>query len=177
MSNEFLSHAPNPLGRIYACPSPGGYADPACKPYEGTYIVESLSLPFKSPVIPSLALAAFVCVFFATSAVLLKYGGSRRTAVPVPDAKNDASANQTMGEIRPLESHRMIELELKDYGLLVRQRNTTGRGTKDITLLQSINTTFKPGILNVVMGPSGSGKTLVIPLSFSAFDPNRLSPC
>jgi len=158
--NEFLAHASNPAGHLYACPESAGYVDPACKPYEGTYIVESLGFPFRSLKTPILALVAFVIVFFATSAVLLKYNVPNSTATHVHTTQNTASADDHPISLKQFAGRRSIDLRLRNYGVVVHHRNILWRTTAKSPLLRSINTSFNAGLLNVIMGPSGSGKTL-----------------
>ncbi|KAL8893497.1 MAG: hypothetical protein Q9192_005203 [Flavoplaca navasiana] len=63
----------DPVGHLYNCPAPADFADPACRPFTGAFIVDSLGFSFGSLWIPFLALVAFVLVFIAGSAVLLYF--------------------------------------------------------------------------------------------------------
>ncbi|KAA6413350.1 MAG: hypothetical protein FRX48_03096 [Lasallia pustulata] len=160
--NEFLAHTSNPERQIYDCQEPGGVDNPDCKPYTGIYIVESLGFPFNSLWKPTLTLVAFPLVFFFGSALLLKFQAAHLSISRVrPNEKDHSAKMQNVSWPHP--DVRPISVTLDSYSLAIQKRSLTGRMGIKVSVLKPINTTFEPGLLNVIMGPSGSGKTSLHP--------------
>ena len=160
--NEFLAHTSNPEGQIYDCQEPGGDDNPDCKPYAGSYIVESLGFPFNSLWKPILTLVGFALVFFFGSALLLRFRTAQLSISRVrPNEKDHSAKMQNIS--RPHPNVRPISVTLDSYSLAIQKRSLTGRKSTKVSVLKPINTTFEPGLLNVIMGPSGSGKTSLYP--------------
>lgn len=160
--NEFLAYTSNLEGQIYDCQEPGGVDNPDCKPYTGSYIVESLGFPFNSLWKPTLTLVAFALVFFFGSALLLKFQAAQLSISRVRPNEKDHSAKM-QNVFRPHPDVRPISVTLDSYSLAIQKRSLTGRKSIKVSVLKPINTTFEPGLLNVIMGPSGSGKTSLHP--------------
>lgn len=124
--------------------------------------MESLGFPFNSLWKPALPLVGFTLVFSFGSALLLKFRAAQSSISRVHSDEKDHSAKE-QNVSRPLPDIRTISITLKDYSLTIQKRSLTGRKSTKISVLKPINTTFEPGILNVIMGPSGSGKTSLHP--------------
>lgn len=160
--NEFLAHTSNPEGQIYDCQEPEGVDNSDCKPYTGIYIVESLGFPFNSLWKPTLTLVGFILIFFFGSALLLKFRAAQSSISRLRPNEQDHSAKK-QNVSQPLPDVRPISVTLENYSLAIQKRTLTGRKSTKVSVLKPINTTFEPGILNVIMGPSGSGKTSLHP--------------
>jgi hypothetical protein len=65
-ANEFSGH-------FYDCPLEGGRSNPACKEYDGDFIMASLGLPNNWVWRPILVLLAFAIAFYVGAGVLLKF--------------------------------------------------------------------------------------------------------
>ena len=156
--NEFLAHTSNPEGQLYDCKEPGGFENPACKPYTGVYIVNSLGFPFNSLREPTSILVAMIILFFFGAAILLKF---RRAQLSIsqahPNGKDFSAGEQTISQAHA--DIRGVNVALDNYNLAIRKRSMPWRNSSKVCVLKPITTTFEPGILNVIMGPSGSGKT------------------
>lgn len=160
MYNEFLAHTSNALGQLYDCREPGGFANPACKPFTGVYIVESLGFPFRSLWTPIVALMAFAAVFIMLSAVLFRFHVPDWSSARVHEVELDSLVDEQRDSPKSSTGRRAPEVRLRNYGLCVRNRSVAKMKTTEVPLFKSINATFVPGVLNFVLGPSGSGKTL-----------------
>lgn len=150
-TNEFAGH-------FYGCPSPGGPLDPACKEYTGAYILASLNIPNNWLWRPIIVMLAFVLIFFIVSAVTLHV-----ISVEVEMAKTHTSEiiyseENLKTTSRPGDGNRTINVTLDHFGLVVETKRLF-KSTLTKSIVQNINTTFEPGVLNVIMGPSGSGKS------------------
>ncbi|KAL8801012.1 MAG: hypothetical protein Q9182_004756 [Xanthomendoza sp. 2 TL-2023] len=163
-ANEFVGHTSNSVGRVYGCPAPEGISDAACEEYTGAYVMRSLGFPPDWIVRPILVLLAFTVVFYLGAAVALKYkkvglgiSRARRTELDTSLGREDLAAHS-------LDGRRTVRVNLQSYSLDIQKRSWSLRKSEKKSILKSVNTTFEPGILNVIMGPSGSGKTSLLNL-------------
>ncbi|KAF1835024.1 hypothetical protein BDW02DRAFT_496945 [Decorospora gaudefroyi] len=152
-ANEFT-------GSFYDCPFEGGRSNPACKEYDGDFVMDSLGFPDNWIWRPILALVGFAIAFYIGAGVLLKFWNAEIAMARARPSNKDASAGkEKMGERAP-EGVRTIDIRLEGYGLDVEKRSLRQRWTKHI--LNPLTADFQPGSLNVIMGPSGSGKTSLL---------------
>ena len=156
--NEFLAHTSNPEGQLYDCKEPGGFQDPACKPYTGVYIVDSLGFPFRSLREPTLVLVSMILLFFFGAAILLNFRRAQSSISQTrPNVKDFSAGAQAISQPHP--DIRGVSVALDKYSLVIQKGRMLWTNSSKVCVLEPITTTFEPGILNVVMGPSGSGKT------------------
>ncbi|KAL8695849.1 MAG: hypothetical protein Q9224_003117 [Gallowayella concinna] len=163
-ANEFVGHTSNSVGRVYDCPAPGGMLDAACEEYTGAYVMRSLGFPSDWIVRPILVLLAFTVAFYLGAAVVLKY---KKVGLGISRARPtelDTSLGREDLRAHSLDRRRTIEVNLQNYSLDIQKRTWFLRRSEKKSILKSINTTFQPSILNVIMGPSGSGKTSLLNL-------------
>ncbi|KAG9249172.1 ABC transporter-like protein [Calycina marina] len=153
-ANEFV-------GNFYACPYEDGAANPACKDYTGSYIMESLGFPEEWLVVPICALLGFVLLFHTCAFVGLRYKKVHMTIAHQRNVDTDLSAGKEKMAARSIEM-RTIDIGLDNFALDLERRTAFGRKLPTKTILNPITTTFKGGLLNVIMGPSGSGKTSLL---------------
>ena len=161
-ANEFIGHTSSPTGELYACPESGGASNPACAQYTGTYIMGSLGLPKNWIWRPILFLAAYVFAFYAGAGLILKFLKQEIGVSKAQNTEADIAAGKEDLQARSPEELRRLEITLTEYTLKVQRRH--GLRSQGITksILRSVNATFLPGQLNVIMGPSGSGKTSLL---------------
>ncbi|KAI4226498.1 MAG: hypothetical protein L6R40_008288 [Gallowayella cf. fulva] len=163
-ANEFVGPSPNPAGRLYDCPAPGGLSNAACEEYTGAYIMNSLGFPQNWIIRPILVLLAFAFAFYLGAAVILEY---KKIGVGISRARQtelDTSLGKEELTAHSLDGRRTIEVCLENCSLDIQKRRWSRRRSEKKSILKAINTTFQPGILNVIMGPSGSGKTSLLDL-------------
>lgn len=161
-ANEFVGHTSNPFGQLYDCPAIGGASNPACEQYTGLYVMESLGYPSNWVIRPIIILLGFAIAFFLGAGILL---GFWKAGIGISKAQKDDtdySAGKESMMARSLEDRRTVRIQLKDYSLDIHKRNGRLQKTSKLSILKSLNTTFEPGVLNVIMGPSGSGKTSLL---------------
>ena len=123
--------------------------------------MQSLGLPTTRPWRQWVILVAFVLGFFLLSAVFLKF---KKVTIGISRAREsdvDRSLEKDKAPSRTREEFRSVNISLDNYSLDIAKRTVFGKTAK-IPILKPINTTFEPGILNVIMGPSGSGKTSLL---------------
>ncbi|EOA84746.1 uncharacterized protein SETTUDRAFT_91355 [Exserohilum turcica Et28A] len=152
-ANEFT-------GQFYDCPYEGGRSNPACKEYDGDFILATLGFPKDWVWRPILALLGFAIAFYLGAGVLLKFWNAEIVMARARPTNMDASAGKEKMSARPPEDVRTIDIRLESYGMDVEKRSLRKRWTKSI--LNPITADFRPGSLNVIMGPSGSGKTSLL---------------
>ncbi|KAK4945987.1 hypothetical protein LTR10_014789 [Elasticomyces elasticus] len=150
-TNEFAGH-------FYDCPSPGGPSDPACKEYTGAYILASLNIPNNWLWRPIVVMVVFVLVFFILSAATLhvlttEVEMAKTHTSEVSYSEEDIGTTSGRGD-----GNRTITVTLDHFGLLVETKRLFKTALAK-PVFQDIDTTFEPGVLNVIMGPSGSGKS------------------
>ncbi|CAF9917322.1 MAG: hypothetical protein ALECFALPRED_011104 [Alectoria fallacina] len=163
-ANEFVGHTSDPAGQLYDCPSAGGTANPACKEYTGQYIMRSLGFPSNWIVRPIIILLAFAIALYLGAGLILRYW---KVGIEISRAqKNDTdySSGKEKMTTRSPDDARTVDIRLDNYALDIQKRNTWLRKVPKISVLRPLNTTFEPGVLNVIMGPSGSGKTSLLDL-------------
>lgn len=163
-ANEFVAHTSDPAGQLYDCPFAGGTANPACKEYTGLYIMQSLGFPSDWIVRPIIVLLAFAIALYLGAGLILRYW---KVGIGISRArKNDTdySSGKEKMTSRSLDDVRTINVRLDNYTLEIQKRNARLRKVPKLSILKPLNTTFEPGVLNVIMGPSGSGKTSLLNL-------------
>lgn len=161
-TNEFVSHTPNPVGQLYACPFPGGSSNPECKPYTGVFIMESLGFPHTWTYKPFLVLVSLVLAHYGGAFFLFAYRKVQIGVVRTPKLQTEVAKGEDLVLIQAAGNARHIEITLNKYGLKVLKRVVLGAKPPIKTLLNPINTKFKAGKLNPIIGPSGSGKTSLL---------------
>ncbi|KAF4591871.1 ABC transporter [Ophiocordyceps camponoti-floridani] len=147
---------------FYDCPDPRGDSSPACAPYTGEFVMDSLGFPRDWIARPMAAMAAFIVFFSILSTIglhLFKPGlavaGSRASDNRQSDCGNETTmSGSSIG--------RTVDLSLRDFTLALDKRTLFGKRLPRKTILQPINASFPAGVLNVIMGPSGSGKTSLL---------------
>jgi len=95
---------------------------------------------------------AFAVAFFLGSGVLLKL---RRVSMGISRARKtdtDYSAGKEKMTARSSEEVRTITIRLQNYSLDIQKRDILLRKTAKLSILKSIDTEFRPGVLNVIMG-------------------------
>ena len=152
-ANEFT-------GSFYDCPLEGGRSNPACKEYDGDFIMDSLGFPDDWVWRPILALLGFAIAFYIGAGVLLKFWNAEIAMARARPSNMDASAGKEKMSERVADNVRTIDIRLEGYGMDVEKRSLRKRWTK--TILKPLTADFFPGSLNVIMGPSGSGKTSLL---------------
>ena len=161
-ANEFISNAPKETGKLYACPAEGGTSNPACLQYTGAYIMESLGFPKDWVRRPMAFLAAYVVAFYLGAGVILRLFKQEVGVSKAQNTETDATVGKENLHVRSPEEVRMLNISLVKYSLEARRRYGYRLRLLVKPILRSINATFLPGQLNVVMGPSGSGKTSLL---------------
>ncbi|KAL8707138.1 MAG: hypothetical protein Q9220_007785 [cf. Caloplaca sp. 1 TL-2023] len=163
-ANEFVGHTSNPAGQIYDCPFPGGLSNPECEQYTGTYVMRSLGFPSDWITRPILVLLGFAVAFYVGAGFIFKIikvdigiSRARQSVIDTSLGKEDLTAHS-------LEARRAVTIRLREYSLNIIKRDWRLRKSEKKAVLQSINTSFQPGHLNIIMGPSGSGKTSLLNL-------------
>ena len=163
-ANEFVGHTSDPAGQLYDCPFTGGTTNPSCKEYTGLYIMQSLGFPSNWIVRPVIVLLAFAIAFFLGASLILLYW---KVEIGISRARNndtDYSSGKEKMTSRSLDDVRTITIKLDNYTLDIQKRDVRLRKPCKLSILKPLNTTFEPGVLNVIMGPSGSGKTSLLNL-------------
>lgn len=147
---------------FYDCPDEGGPSNPACLPYTGGYILESLGFPRDWVTRPIIILFAFVVLFYALAWIGLTFLKVEMTISRARTSGTDLSAGKEKMTARSIADVRAIEVGLQDFGLQLEKRSALGKKLPTKTILTPITGTFEAGVLNVIMGPSGSGKTSLL---------------
>lgn len=150
-TNEFAGH-------FYDCPSSNNPLDPACKEYTGAYILAALDMPSNWLWRPSVVLFGFVLFFFVLSGIILQVIRTEVEMAKPRGSEASYSAEGLQSGTRPGDETRAITLTVEDFGLEIEAKRIF-KSTSPKRIFYPINTTFEPGVLNVIMGPSGSGKS------------------
>ena len=126
--------------------------------------MQSLGYPSNWIVRPIIVLLAFAIAFYLGAGVILRYW---KVDIGISRAqKNDtdySSGKETITS-RSLDDVRTITIRLDNYTLDIHKRDIRLKEKPELSILKPLNTTFEPGVLNVIMGPSGSGKTSLLNL-------------
>ncbi|KAK3937154.1 P-loop containing nucleoside triphosphate hydrolase protein [Diplogelasinospora grovesii] len=152
-------------GSFYGCPFDGGPSNPACAPYTGRYIMDSLGFPENWVWRPIVVLAAFVVFFFALSWVGLE---TLQVEMTISRARSGSEADLSAGKEKlakppSLAEVRTIDVGLDRFALTLDKRSLLPHKPKTTkVILNPVTGTFQAGVLNVIMGPSGSGKTSLL---------------
>ena len=152
-ANEFT-------GEFYDCPYEGGRSNPACKEYDGDFIMKTLGFPSNWVWRPIVVMLGFTIAFYVGAGVLLKFWNAEIAMARARPSNMDASAGKEKMSERPAENTRTIDIRLNGYTVDVEKRSLRKRWTKPI--IKPLTADFQPGSLNVIMGPSGSGKTSLL---------------
>ncbi|KAI1100904.1 P-loop containing nucleoside triphosphate hydrolase protein [Jackrogersella minutella] len=147
---------------FYDCPLPGGESNPACEPYTGQYIMDSLGFPRNWIARPIIAMFGFVVLFFITSWVGLAFLKVEMTIARARTPDTDLSAGKEKMTARSIHEVRAIDVGLDEFSLALDKRSPIGKKLPTKTILNPVTATFQAGTLNVIMGPSGSGKTSLL---------------
>lgn len=161
-ANEFTAHTSNPAGHLYDCPSPGGTANPACEPYTGRFVMESLGFPSNWVWRPILALVGFAFAFYVGAGLILQFWKVEMSISKAQHNDGDQSAGKEDFKVQSRYDVRTIDVTLSNYALDIQKRDAWLRKSTKLSILKTINTNFEPGLLNIIMGPSGSGKTSLL---------------
>lgn len=153
-ANEFV-------GQFYDCPLPGGESDPACLPYTGRFIMDSLAFPHNWVIRPIIILLAYVIMFYTSAWIGLRFLKVEMSIAKARHTEEDLSAGKEKMTVRSAET-RTVDIGLDKFGLAVDKRTILGRKLPTKTILHPITAQFRSGTLNVIMGPSGSGKTSLL---------------
>ena len=163
-ANEFVGHTSDPAGQLYDCPFPGGTTNPSCKEYTGRYIMQSLGFPSNWIVRPIIVLLAFAISLFLGASLILLYWKVDIGVSRAQKSDTDYSSGKEKMTSRSPDDVRTITIKLDNYTLDIQKRDVRLRKHRKLSILKPLNTTFEPGVLNVIMGPSGSGKTSLLNL-------------
>ena len=124
--------------------------------------MDSLGYPTHWITRPIVALLGFAVAFYLGAGVLLKFW---KAGIGISRAhKDDAdySAGKEKMTTRSIDEIRTVNIKVEEYTLDLHKRDFRMRSTIKLSILKPLNTTFEPGVLNVIMGPSGSGKTSLL---------------
>ena len=147
---------------FFDCPFGDDPNDPACMPYTGAFIMDSLGFPGDWTWRPALASVGFVLFFLLATWLLLELVEPDVTIAKQRAATTDLSAGKELVRARTREQARPVDVDLDMFALNLDRRSVLGRRLPPKTILNPVTTTFSSGVLNVVMGPSGSGKTSLL---------------
>ena len=126
--------------------------------------MQSLGFPSNWIVRPVIVLLAFAIALYLGAGLILRYW---KVGVGISRAqKNDTDYSSGKEKIaaRSLDDVRTINIRLDHYTLDIQKRDARLREVPKLSVLKPLNSTFEPGVLNVIMGPSGSGKTSLLNL-------------
>lgn len=112
-------------------------------------------------------LVAFVFAFLLGSGVVLRFWKVKMVISRARSSGQDMSVGKEQITSRSLEEVRTVGITLNNLTMDIQKRDIFRGKTNKISILKSINTSFDPGVLNVIMGPSGSGKTSLLNLMAS----------
>ncbi|QUC22875.1 uncharacterized protein UV8b_07116 [Ustilaginoidea virens] len=159
----FSSYAGNEFqGNFYECPLPGGPLNPACQPYSGDFVMESLGFPSNWVARPIIILTSFLAFFTILSVLGLRFLKADTSISRSQTSDTDLSAGKEKMTERMFQETGMIDLGLDGLALVLDKRNGSGKWQPKKVILYPVTTTFRAGVLSVVMGPSGSGKTSLL---------------
>ncbi|KAK8922855.1 putative ABC transporter ATP-binding protein/permease [Metarhizium anisopliae] len=159
----FSAYAGNEFeGNFYDCPLPGGQSNPACNQYSGDYVMASLGFPGHWVARPIIILTSFIVFFISLSVFGLHFLKVEMTIARARSSDTDLSAGKEKMTAQSISEVRAIDLGLDDFALGLDKRNMHGKKLPRKTILNPLSTTFRAGVLNVIMGPSGSGKTSLL---------------
>lgn len=126
--------------------------------------MQSLGFPSDWVVRPIIVLLGFSIVLYLGAALILQYWKAGIGISRAQKNDTDYSSGKEKMTSRSLDDVRTIIIRLDNYTLNIQKRDTLLRKVPKLSILKSLNTTFEPGVLNVIMGPSGSGKTSLLNL-------------
>ena len=149
-------------GSFYDCPYEGGESNPACAPFTGTYVMDSLGFPKNWVSRPIVIMVAFVAAFYSLSWVGIAFFKVEMTISRARATDTDLSAGKEKMTARSIAEIRTIDFGLVDFSLSLDKHSPLGKRLPTKTILDSVSATFQAGVLNVIMGPSGSGKTSLL---------------
>ncbi|KAK8227206.1 ABC transporter-like protein [Phyllosticta capitalensis] len=155
LANEFADN-------FYDCPDQGGPSNPACREYEGNFIMSSLGFPSNWVWRPAVVLLAFVIAFYFGAGFILRFWKAEINIAKSSKDVSDDSAGKEKMTARSLAEVRTVTLRLDEFALEIEKRNCLGMKSGQIDVLKPVTTEFEPGVLNIIMGPSGSGKTTLL---------------
>lgn len=75
------------------------------------------------------------------------------------ESETEFQSNQTVSASEIVEDRYLIDLELHNVHLSIKEKKFWGKQVGTKTLLNNVNAIFKANAVNCIMGPSGSGKS------------------
>lgn len=124
--------------------------------------MQSLGFPPNWVGRPIAILAAFVLLFIILSVIGLHFLKVEMAIARARTSDTDLSAGKEKMTARSISEVRAIHLGLDRFALNLDKRTVFGKKLPPKIILNPLTTTFRPGVLNVIMGPSGSGKTSLL---------------
>jgi ABC-type multidrug transport system ATPase subunit/ABC-type multidrug transport system permease subunit len=124
--------------------------------------MQSLGFPGNWVARPIIILTSYVILFISLSVFGLHFLKVEMTIARARASDTDLSAGKEKMTARSISEVRAIDLGLDGFALDLEKRNVYGKRLPRKTILYPVTTTFRAGVLNVIMGPSGSGKTSLL---------------
>jgi ABC-type multidrug transport system ATPase subunit/ABC-type multidrug transport system permease subunit len=154
-ANEFV-------GQFYDCPLPGGESNPACAPYTGEFIMNSLGMPHNWLWRPIIIMVAYALMFYFLAFIGLKYKPVSMSIAQARTTDTDLSAGKEKMVVRSAAEVRTVDIGLDRFALGLDKKRVFGGKLPTKTILHPVTASFQAGTLNIIMGPSGSGKTSLL---------------
>ena len=126
--------------------------------------MQSLGLPSNWIIRPIIVLLAFAFALYLGAGLILQYWKAGIGVSRAQKNDTDYSSGKEKLRSRSLDDVRTITIRLDSYTLDIQKRDVRIKLAPKISILKPLNSTFEPGVLNVIMGPSGSGKTSLLNL-------------
>lgn len=126
--------------------------------------MQSLGFPSNWVTRPIVALLGFVVAFYLGAGLILRFWKVESTVSKAQQNDTDHSVGKEKIKAGTRQEVRTVSITLNEYSLNIQKRDYRFKKLDNVPILKSINTSFEPGRLNVIMGPSGSGKTSLLNL-------------
>ena len=104
---------------------------------------------------PIIILLGFVIAFYLGAALILQFWKVEMSVSRAQKSDVDQCAGKEDLTARSLEEVRTVDVRLHSYSLDIQKRSPFFKKSTTLSVLKPINTSFEPGVLNVIMGPSG----------------------
>lgn len=154
------------------CPYEGGFSNPQCEEYTGSYQIKLLGFPTGWIGAPIGYLCIWVVGYLVVAAVIFKFKSHdigmakiKKNKIGGEEEEEDEHQKKdknTDGEKDYITDKHDLEININDIYLEIRNKSFFGKVTSTKTLLDNISATFEANKVNVIMGPSGSGKTTLL---------------